>query len=110
MKKALKIIGVILLFIMSIVRIQQAKNEGKDSYMEGSREWRDRKDMLSSYDFFGEASHPFYKNLSKNQRSNRLLLRNLMLEAGFIPYAKEWWHFTLKKEPFPTTYFNFPIQ
>lgn len=67
-------------------------------------------DMGSSYDFFGEASHPFYKNLSKNQRSNRLLLRNLMLEAGFIPYTKEWWHFTLKEEPYPNTYFNFSIK
>ncbi len=67
-------------------------------------------DMGSSYDFFGEASHPFYKNLSKNQRSNRLLLRNLMLEAGFTPYLKEWWHFTLKNEPYPNTYFNFFIE
>ncbi|MEQ6124768.1 M15 family metallopeptidase [Pseudotenacibaculum sp. MALMAid0570] len=67
-------------------------------------------DMGSSYDFFGTASHPFYTNLTKKQRSNRLLLRNLMLEAGFKPYAKEWWHFTLKEEPYPETYFDFPIK
>lgn len=67
-------------------------------------------DMGSSYDFFGTPSHPFYPKLTKEQRSNRVLLRTLMLEAGFKPYAKEWWHFTLKKEPFPKTYFNFPVK
>ncbi len=67
-------------------------------------------DMGSSFDFFGTPSHPFYENLSKEQRSNRMLLRNLMLEAGFKPYSKEWWHFTLKNEPYPDTYFNFPIK
>lgn len=67
-------------------------------------------DMGSSYDFFGSPSHPFYPKLSKEQRSNRVLLRNLMLEAGFKPYAKEWWHFTLKNEPYPNKYFNFPIE
>jgi D-alanyl-D-alanine dipeptidase len=67
-------------------------------------------DMGSSFDFFGRPSHPFYPNLTRKQRANRLLLRNLMLEAGFKPYSKEWWHFTLKDEPFPKTYFNFPIK
>ena len=67
-------------------------------------------DMGSSYDFFGTPSHPFYEKITKEQRSNRLLLRSLMLKAGFKPYAKEWWHFTLKDEPYPETYFNFPIK
>jgi D-alanyl-D-alanine dipeptidase len=67
-------------------------------------------DMGSGFDFFGTPSHPFYPKLTQKQRANRLLLRNLMLEAGFKPYAKEWWHFTLKNEPFPNTYFDFPIK
>tara|TARA_R110001632_G_scaffold14337_10_gene48457 strand:- start:3630 stop:4298 length:669 start_codon:yes stop_codon:yes gene_type:complete len=67
-------------------------------------------DMGSTYDFFGTASHPFFENLTKNQRSNRLLLRNIMLEAGFKPYSKEWWHFTLKEEPYPNKYFTFLIE
>jgi len=67
-------------------------------------------DMGSRFDFFGIPSHPSYPKLTSTQRSNRLLLRNLMLEAGFQPYSKEWWHFTLKNEPFPETYFNFPIK
>ena len=67
-------------------------------------------DMGSPYDFFGEASHPMQNKLTTYQRANRLLLRNLMLTNGFKPYENEWWHFTLKKEPFPKTYFNFPIK
>ena len=67
-------------------------------------------DMGSSWDFFGVPSHPDFPRINKEQRANRLLLRNLMLEAGFKPYEKEWWHFTLKDEPFPDTYFNFPIK
>jgi len=67
-------------------------------------------DMGSPYDFFGKASHPFYKGITKVQQKNRLLLRTVMLKKGFQPYENEWWHFTLKKEPFPKTYFNFPIE
>jgi len=67
-------------------------------------------DMGSSYDFFGEESHPFYKKITKKQQENRLLLRKILLENGFNPYDNEWWHFTLKNEPFPETYFNFPIE
>ncbi|MDC1464911.1 M15 family metallopeptidase [Polaribacter sp.] len=66
-------------------------------------------DMGSAYDFFGIQSHPLYQNLSKKQKKNRLFLRKIMLNHGFIPYENEWWHFTLKKEPFPNTYFTFPI-
>ena len=45
--------------------------------------------------------------ISKKQRENRMLLRKMMLQNGFKPYENEWWHFTLKEEPFPKTYFNF---
>ena len=67
-------------------------------------------DMGSPYDFFGVASHPFYKNITTTQKKNRLFLRKIMLENGFKPYDNEWWHFTLKNEPFPKTYFNFPVE
>lgn len=67
-------------------------------------------DMGSPYDYFGVQSHPFYNNISTIQKRNRLYLRKVMLENGFKPYDNEWWHFTLKKEPFPKTYFNFPIK
>ena len=67
-------------------------------------------DMGSPYDFFGEESHALNDKISKKQRANRLLLRNLMVTNGFKPIKSEWWHFTLKDEPFPETYFNFPIK
>ncbi len=67
-------------------------------------------DMGSPYDFFGKISHPFYKKLTKKQQENRLLLRNVMLKNEFRPYKNEWWHFTLRNEPFPKTYFNFPVK
>jgi D-alanyl-D-alanine dipeptidase len=67
-------------------------------------------DMGSPYDFFGVESHPFYKNISENQKENRFYLREIMLANNFKPYDNEWWHFTLRNEPFPKTYFNFPIK
>ena len=67
-------------------------------------------DMGSPYDFFGEQSHPFYNRIGTIQKRNRLFLRKVMLENGFKPYDNEWWHFTLKNEPFPKKYFNFPIE
>lgn len=67
-------------------------------------------DMGSAYDFFGEKSHPSYKNITEKQKGNRMLLRRLMLQNNFKPYENEWWHFTLKNEPFPRTYFNFLVK
>jgi D-alanyl-D-alanine dipeptidase len=67
-------------------------------------------DMGTGFDFFGEESWPEYPDLTPNQRANRMLLRLVMEKHGFKPYPKEWWHFTLKDEPFPDTYFNFPIK
>ena len=67
-------------------------------------------DMGSSYDFFGEKSHPFYKKITDKQMKNRMLLRSIMIKNGFIPYDNEWWHFTLKNEPYPDTYFNFSVE
>lgn len=67
-------------------------------------------DMGSPYDFFGVQSHPFYKKITDKQRNNRMLLRRVMLKNGFIPYENEWWHFTLRDEPFPNQYFDFPVK
>jgi D-alanyl-D-alanine dipeptidase len=67
-------------------------------------------DMGSPFDFFGVQSHPFYPKISKEQKENRVLLRAIMLQNNFKPYENEWWHFTLIEEPFPNTYFNFPVK
>ena len=67
-------------------------------------------DMGSPYDFFDKISWPFEKSISKDQQSNRLLLRKVMVENNFKPYKCEWWHFTLKNEPYPNTYFDFLVE
>jgi zinc D-Ala-D-Ala dipeptidase len=67
-------------------------------------------DMGTPFDLFGAESWPDSPLVSSVQRAHRMLLQVLMSRHGFEPYPKEWWHFTLKNEPFPNTYFNFPVQ
>jgi len=67
-------------------------------------------DMGSSFDFFGVVSHVNYEKISTQQRANRMLLNQVMLKHGFKAYAEEWWHFTLKNEPYKKTYFNFDVK
>ncbi|MBO7490584.1 MAG: M15 family metallopeptidase [Bacteroidales bacterium] len=82
-------------------------------------------DMGGTFDWFGRESHPdcqgdpdkgiyiAYDNadtITAEQFKNRMILRNAMLRHGFKPYDCEWWHFTLKNEPFPDTYFKFPVR
>ncbi|WP_299136337.1 M15 family metallopeptidase [uncultured Tenacibaculum sp.] len=67
-------------------------------------------DMGSPYDFFGVSSHITFQKLTENQKINRSLLQKSMKKFGFRPYKNEWWHFTLRNEPFPNTYFDFPIK
>ena len=66
-------------------------------------------DMGGPFDFFGEESHPDYRGITDEQYANRMLLQNAMVNNGFEPLDCEWWHFTLKDEPFPDTYFEFPV-
>ena len=66
-------------------------------------------DMGGTFDYFGELSHPSYTKITKRQYQNRMILRKAMIEHGFKPLAEEWWHFTLKNEPYPETYFTFPV-
>ncbi len=66
-------------------------------------------DMGSPFDYFSELSHPDCKNVTEEQYANRMFLRDLMTHNGFEPFWCEWWHFTLKDEPFPDTYFEFPV-
>ncbi len=66
-------------------------------------------DMGGPFDYFGELSHPDYKNISAEQYENRMILQQVMVRNGFEPFDCEWWHFTLKNEPYPDTYFDFPV-
>ena len=80
-------------------------------------------DMGGTFDWFGRESHPDYcgnpetgeytgenGTLTAQQFENRMILRRAMLAHGFKPYDCEWWHFTLKNEPYPDTYFQFPVR
>ena len=81
-------------------------------------------DMGGTFDWFGIESHPDYgggnpetlefepvnPNFSSVQFYNRMVLRSAMMRHGFLPLDNEWWHFRLDNEPFPDTYFNFPVR
>ena len=79
-------------------------------------------DMGAVHDWFGIESHPDYggnpetmefqdpTKLTAEQFRNRMILRAAMLRHGFKPYDCEWWHFTLEVEPYPDTYFTFPVK
>ncbi len=66
-------------------------------------------DMGSPFDMFSEVSHPGYDGVTDEQYENRMQLQKVMIRNGFRPFDYEWWHFTLKNEPYPDTYFNFPV-
>ena len=79
-------------------------------------------DMGGTFDWFGRESHPDYGGdpqtgkykgnapITAEQFHNRMILREAMMRHGFQPLDEEWWHFTLKNEPFPDTYFTFPVK
>ncbi|MBQ4228439.1 MAG: M15 family metallopeptidase [Bacteroidaceae bacterium] len=86
-------------------------------------------DMGGTFDWFGPESHPDFcgdpetqaftgdnakspagRSITPEQFCNRMILREAMLRHGFKPFPTEWWHFCLKDEPFPDTYFNFPVR
>jgi len=86
-------------------------------------------DMGGTFDWFGPESHPDFcgnpetgeytgdnskspkgRSITAKQFANRMILRKAMIAHGFKPLDSEWWHFTLKDEPFPDTYFTFPVR
>lgn len=66
-------------------------------------------DMGSPFDLFSEVSHPSSRSVTDEQYENRMLLQRAMVNNGFAPLECEWWHFTLENEPYPDTYFEFPV-
>lgn len=67
-------------------------------------------DMGGTFDLFSEISHPDYKKLTREQKKNRKILHDAMIKAGFKGIDSEWWHYTLKNEPYPDTYFDFDVE
>ena len=78
-------------------------------YLEEHRKGQEL-DMGTPWDFFSTLSWPASNEVTKEQKSNRMLLQQVMLKHGFKGLKEEWWHFTLIEEPFPNTYFNFPVK
>ena len=66
-------------------------------------------DMGSEFDFFDPISHTLSDQITVDQRASRIRLKTAMERQGFQNYAREWWHYTLIREPYPHTYFNFPL-
>lgn len=86
-------------------------------------------DMGGTFDWFGPESHPDFcgnpessdytadnhkspanRTITPEQFQNRMVLRQAMMRHGFKPFDTEWWHFTLANEPYPDTYFTFPVK
>ncbi len=73
-------------------------------------------DMGGHFDYFGEPSHPSFigkyslGEVTQEHKKRRMMLREVMVRHGFKPYDSEWWHFTLKNEPYPNTWFDFPVK
>jgi D-alanyl-D-alanine dipeptidase len=72
--------------------------------------WGSELPMGTGYDLFSERSWPTDTDQPSQARANRLLLSSIMQRHGFRPYEFEWWHFTLADEPYPETYFDFPVK
>ena len=66
-------------------------------------------DMGSPFDLFSPLSHPDCREVTQEQYENRMVLRSAMVRGGFEPINCEWWHFMLKDEPYPDTYYEFPV-
>ena len=67
-------------------------------------------EMGTPFDFFSPRAAPSDRSVSAEAQTNRAILAQAMNRGGFRPYAKEWWHFTLRGEPFPNRYFDFIIE
>jgi zinc D-Ala-D-Ala dipeptidase len=77
---------------------------------EGTRTDDGSADMGTGFDCFSTLSHTLTAKVSDKQRENRALLRNAMRGCGFYNNPSEWWHYTLRDEPYPGTFFNFPVE
>jgi D-alanyl-D-alanine dipeptidase len=67
-------------------------------------------DMGTPFDFFGTQSWLADRSVSASAQANRLMLAAAMQRRGFRAYEKEWWHYTLRNEPYPDSYFDFPVR
>lgn len=66
-------------------------------------------DFGTGYDCFDVRAHHGAVGISPEATANREKLATVMARNGFKLYREEWWHYTLAEEPFPDTYFSFPV-
>ena len=82
-----------------------------ECYLPAEKRFRDNSiDMGTGFDCFHKLSNTGNKSIGRQQKNNRLLLKSLMEKHGFKNYDLEWWHYTLKNEPYPNLYFDFPVE
>ena len=65
--------------------------------------------MGGHHDLMDPVSHHGSPGITRSAARHRQLLSDVMQDAGFVPYQREWWHYTLANEPYPDTYFDFPV-
>ncbi len=83
----------------------------RECYLPAEKRFKDNSiDMGTGFNCFHELSHTANREIGDAQRMNRLLLKTLMEKHGFVNYDREWWHYTLKDEPYSDTYFDFAIE
>jgi len=70
----------------------------------------ERAPMGGDHDLMDPISHHGAQGITEIETGNRQYLRSMMADCGFAPYDREWWHYTLQDEPYPDTYFDFPIR
>jgi D-alanyl-D-alanine dipeptidase len=65
--------------------------------------------MGGGHDLMDPVSHHGARGIAPIAARNRHRLRSVMAAAGFAAYDREWWHYSLRDEPYPDTYFDFPV-
>ena len=98
------------LFSSGYISSRSGHSRGSTMDMTLARDDGKELDMGTPFDFFSPKSWPADASISAEAHANRMLLANAMSRRGFRPYDKEWWHFTLRHEPFPDTFFDFPVK
>lgn len=89
---------------------------GKEVDMGGTFDWLGPESHLDfggdpeTGKYTGKCNSPAGRTITAEQFEHRMILRRAMMRHGFRPYKREWWHFTLRNEPYPNTYFTFPVK
>jgi D-alanyl-D-alanine dipeptidase len=65
--------------------------------------------MGGGHDLMDKLSHHGAQGITSAEAESRRRLCCVMRNSGFDSYDREWWHYTLKHEPYPNTYFDFPV-